>query len=323
MLRRRLLQGVLLLFVASMVSFAFAELTPGDYFDDLLLDPTISPQTVEAMRERYGLGEPLHIRYGRWLASLARGDFGYSLAHRSAVGPLLAIRVRNTLYLTLTATLLTWLIALPLATWVAATPKTWVRRLFSGSTSALLSIPDLMLALLLLLFAVKSGLFPVGGIASIDYDELGFFARIIDLAWHLFLPVTALVLTMLPALMRQIHASVEEVLASPYIQAAEARGLTRTSVLLRHALAAASNPLISLFGLSIASLLSVSLLVEFVLGWPGLGPLLLRSILARDVDVVIGAVLLSTILLVLGNLLADALLWATDPRIRVPSERRK
>jgi peptide/nickel transport system permease protein len=128
--------------------------------------------------------------------------------------------------------------------------------------------------------------------------------------------VTALVLAISPALLRQVRGSVAETLDAPFVHAARGHGLPELRILFRHVLPAAANPLVSLFGLSVAGLLSVSLLVEVVMSWPGLGPLLLEAVLARDFHLVLGLVLASTVLLVLANVLADAVLLAVDPRIR-------
>jgi peptide/nickel transport system permease protein len=151
---------------------------------------------------------------------------------------------------------------------------------------------------------------------SLGHEQMPAGERLRDVAAHLVLPVTALVLGILPVLVRYVRASVADALAAPFVRAARAHGIPERRVLFRHALPAAANPLISLFGLSLAGLLSTSLLVEVVMSWPGLGPLMLEAILSRDFYLVLGPVLASTLLLVGGNLLADALLLAADPRIR-------
>ncbi len=315
-LMRRLAHGLLLLFGVSVLTFGFTEIAPGDYFDGMRLDPRISTETVEALRSRYGLDRPLPERYLRWLWSTLQGDLGFSFAYNSPVGPLLWTRARNTLLLTGLATVLAWLLAVPLGLWAAASRRPWVRALFSAGTSLLLAIPDLLLALLCLLLAVSTGLFPVGGMTSLDFESLGAWDKAKDLASHFVLPVLAMTLASLPVLVRHVYASVAEVLHSRFLLAARGFGIPRRRLLFRYALPVAANPLISLFGFSVASLLSASLLIEVILSWPGIGPLLLEAILARDVHVVIGAVLLATVLLVLGNLIADVLLYAVDPRIR-------
>ena len=191
--------------------------------------------------------------------------------------------------------------------------------MISWSTAALLVVPDLALALGLLVLAVRTRWFPTGGMVSLDFESLSSFNKIRDLAMHLALPVAALVLSTLPLLVRHVRAAVAEVLRAPFLLAAEGHGIRRGTLLYRYALPAAANPLVSLFGFSIGALLSGSLLIEIVMSWPGLGPFLLEAILARDIYVVIGGVLFSTIFLAAGNFLADMLLFWLDSRIRTES----
>ena len=195
-------------------------------------------------------------------------------------------------------------------------------RLLSWGTAMLLVIPDLALALGLLVFAVRSGWFPTGGMASVDFEALSPFNKLRDLALHTILPVSALVLSTLPLLVRHVRAALVDVLNAPFLLATWGHGIPKRTLLYRYALPAAANPLISLFGFSIGVLLSGSLLIEVVMSWPGLGPLLLEAILARDLYVVIGGILFSTFFLVGGNLLADLLLYWADPRIRTESSAR-
>ena len=309
------MHGLLLLAGVSLLSFVLVELAPGDYFAEMRLDPRISEATVHALRARYGLDRPLPERYGRWLASLAKGELGYSFAYGQPVGPLLWPRLRNTLLLTVTATALAWLLAVPLGTWWATRRRGPADAALTGLTAMLLALPDLVLVLGLLLLAVRTGWFPTGGMVSLGHEQMPWGARVKDVAFHLVLPV-AVVLGIVPALVRYVRASVADALAAPFVRAARAHGIPERRVLFRHALPAAANPLVSLFGLSLAGLLSMSLLVEVVMSWPGLGPLFLEAILARDFHLVLGPVLASTFLLLGGNLLADLLLAATDPRIR-------
>jgi peptide/nickel transport system permease protein len=312
----RLVHALFLLFGVSLLSFGFTELAPGDFFDEMRLDPQISHQTVEAMRSRYGLDQPLGARYIRWLQSVARGNLGFSFSYNSPVGPLLWRAGRNTLLLTVTATAMAWLLAIPLGIWVAARGGRLAQGLFAGGTSLLLAVPDLLLGLGCLVLAARSGLFPTGDMISLDFARLGPWGKLKDLASHLALPVTALGLSMLPVLARHVRASMTEVLDAPFLRAARGFGIPRRRLLFRYALPAAANPLISLFGLSVAGLLSASLLIEVIMSWPGMGRMLFQAILARDVYLVIGAVMFSTLFLVLGNLLADILLHLADPRIR-------
>jgi peptide/nickel transport system permease protein len=152
---------------------------------------------------------------------------------------------------------------------------------------------------------------------SPGWESLSTAARMRDLAWHMALPVAVLAMGMLPVLIRHVRASMVEVMESPFALSARAQGIPRARLLYRHLMPAALNPLISLLGFSLGTLLSASLLVEVVMGWPGLGPLFLEAILARDFGLVLGVIMMSTMFLVTGNLIADLLLYRADPRIRV------
>lgn len=317
--RQRLLQGAFLLAGISVFSFALCALVPGDFFDEMRLNPSISRETVTALRAQYGLDQPIYVRYGRWVTSIVKGEFGFSFAYNSPAGPLLWVRARNTLLLTSLATLLAWLVAIPAGVWTAFRSGKWEDRVCGAGVSVLLSVPHLLLALGLMFLAVQTRWFPVGGMVSVDFDDLSFAGKVKDVCWHLVLPVTALVCAILPALVRHVRAAIVEVLRTPFMTAVHARGVPSGRRLFRHALPAASSPLISLFGLTIGNLLGASLLIEVVMSWPGLGPLLLEAILARDFYVVLGSVLFSSLLLIAGNLFADVLLYAADPRIRTES----
>jgi peptide/nickel transport system permease protein len=313
---RRMTQAALLLFGVSVLTFLFSALAPGNYFDEMRLNPQISSETVASLRAQHQLDRPLPMRYALWMNSMLHGEMGFSFAYSGPVGPLLWARARNTLLLTLTATFIAWAIALPLGIWSAASSGRWPDRSLSWATASFLVLPDLVLALGLLILAARSGWFPTGGLVSVGFETLSPLSKLRDLGMHMTLPVATLVLSVLPILVRHVRAAVAEVLGAPFLRAAEGHGIPRRRLLYRYAVRAAANPLISLFGFSVGALLSGSLIVEVVMSWPGLGPLLLEAILARDLYVVIGGVLLSTVFLVSGNFLADLLLYWADPRIR-------
>jgi len=315
-LLRRSAHAAVLLLGVSLLAFAFTVLAPGSYFDEMRLNPHIAPETIVVLRARYELDRPLPLRYVHWVSGLVHGDMGFSFAYNTPVLPLLLVRARNTLLLTFTAMLLAWAVALPLGIWSAEHLGHLPDRLLSWGTAALLVIPDLALALGFLIIAVKLGRLPAGGMVSLDFESLSFFGKARDLLLHMALPVAALVLSVLPLLVRHVRAAVAEILVAPFLLTAEGHGIPRRTLLYQYALPAAANPLISLVGFSIGTLLSGSLLIEVVMSWPGLGPFLLEAILARDIYVVIGGVLLSTFFLVGGNFLADLLLYWADPRIR-------
>lgn len=313
---RRLIHTLFLLVGVSVLSFLFAEFAPGDYFEQMKLNPQISQETVASLRAKYDLNEPLPIRYAQWVRSVLRGEFGFSFAYNAPVAPLILARSKNTLLLTGTATLLAWLFAVPLGVWAAAQKGKWPDRILAAGTTALLATSDLLLALLLLVVAIRTGWFPTGGMQGQGISQLTGWEKAKDFFSHLFLPTLCLVLSALPIMIRHVRAALLEVLDSPFVRAACGHGIPRQRLLFRHALPAAANPLISLFGFSVATLLSGSLLIEVIMSWPGIGPMLLEAILTRDLYLVIGVVMFSTFFLAGGNLLADLLLYVADPRIR-------
>jgi peptide/nickel transport system permease protein len=296
-----MLHSVVLLTAVSLFGFVFLNLAPGDFFDESRLNPSAHPETAEALRVRYGLSQPLVIRYWMWLRSAARGDFGESLAYQMPVRALVGPRWRNTALLTLGALLVAWGTALPLGVWSAAGRGRWLDRMCSLGGTSLLAVPDLLLATLLLLIAARTGWLPVGGSGGTS---------------HVVLPVVCLSAGLFPVLFRHVRASVMEASGAPFARTARGLGIPSQRLLFFHILPAAANPVISLFGLSLGGVFSASLLVEVIFGWPGLGPLFLEAIAARDTYLVLAIVLLSAAMLVTANLLADILLYAADPRIR-------
>jgi peptide/nickel transport system permease protein len=317
-LLRRLFRSLFLVAGASVLSFAIIDLAPGDYFDAMRLNPRVSRETIAALRSEYGLNRPLPVQYLSWARSVLRGDWGFSLAYNTPAAPILWPRARHTLFLSATATLLAWLIAVPLGIWAAARPGTWIDLATRGTVSVLLAVPELVLALLFLLFAVRTGYLPAGGFVSLGSTG-PLWVRSTDLARHLVLPTVCLAAGMLPLFLSHVRAAMIETLGSPFITAARAYGIPFRRILLRHALPVAANPLLSLFGLSIGLLLSSSLLVETIFGWPGLGQLLLEAILERDFFLVVDCVMLAALFLIVGNFIADLLLYLNDPRIRADS----
>lgn len=315
-LGHRLIRAFLLLAGVSVLCFLFTEMAPGDFFDEMRLNPQISPETIAALRSRYGLDRPLVVRYAGWLRSAARADFGYSMAYHTPVAPLLWERAKNSLLLNTVAMTLTWIISLPLGIWTAARRGRMPDKVIGAVSSCFVSIPEIVIAMALLGIAARWRILPVGGMSSVDHELLSQWARLEDIASRMLLPTIILTLGQTAIIARHVRGSVLEVLGAPFVQAACGLGIKRTRLLFRHVLPVAASPAISLFGFSLAGLVSGSLLVEVVCGWPGLGPLILDATLSRDFDLVIGGIMLSALFMVGGNLIADIMLLACDPRIR-------
>jgi peptide/nickel transport system permease protein len=315
-LLRRLLRAFLLLIGVSVLCFAFTQMAPGSLFDEMRLNPQISPETIATLQAHYDLNQPLPVRYAKWILAAVRGDLGYSIAYNAPVGPLLWTRAKNTLLLTTTATVLTWLIGVPLGVWSASSRGRIFDRFVGSGSSLLTSVPEIVVAVTLLAVAVRWRIVPIGGMASLGFDDFSVWGKVRDVFLHMLLPVWILLLGGIAIVERQVRASVLEVLDTPYIHATRGLGISRARLLFRHALPVAANPAISLFGFFLAGLLGASLVVEVVTGWPGLGPLILDATLSRDFYVVIAATMLSAIFMIAGNFCADLLLIVCDPRVR-------
>ncbi len=326
MLGQRLVHGLLLLLLLSLLSFGLAELAPGDIISQLELDPSISSQTIDHLRDRYALDRSWLQRYGSWWRSLLAGDLGYSLAYHLPVRQLVLPRLWNTLVLTLSATLVAWGLALLLGGLAAWYRGGWIDRLVLTGNGVLLATPDLLLAILALWLAARSGWFPLADLASLDAASWPLWQRLSDRLWHLILPACTLALGILPTLLAHVRRALVDASSAPFVEAARGHGVGEWRIFRRYVLRSAANPLVNLLGFSCATLMSGSLIVEWILGWPGLGPLLLDAVLARDTHLVIAGALLAACFLVFGNLLADLLLWHLDPRLRHPlplaAERR-
>lgn len=315
---RRLVRALLLMIGVSTLCFLLTELAPGKFFDELRLNPQISPETIAQLNTRYGLEEPVMQRYKRWLKAAATGDFGYSIAYNTPVASLLWTRAKNTLLLTITAMVLTWALAVPVG--VLAGSSRRLEKIVTVASSFFISIPEIVIAIALLVIAVQTRMLPVGSMQSLGFEELSAAARLKDVLLHLSLPVAILVLIGFPIIAQHVRSSVVEVFEAPYIRAARGLGIGPARILFRHVLPVAANPAISLFGFSLAALVSGSLLVEVITGWPGLGPLILEATLSRDLYVVVGGAMLSAVFMIGGNLISDLLLVASDPRIRTEAQ---
>lgn len=311
----RLLRASLLMVGVSVLCFLFMQMAHGNFFDEMKLNPQISPETIASLRAHYGLDRPVIVRYKRWAVSVLQGDLGYSLAYNVPVAPLLWKRAQHTLILTSAAAVLTWIIAVPLGVCTASRRGRPADKFVGSAIGLLISVPEIVMALALLAIVVRWRLLPVGGMRSLGSEEFTGWLRFRDLITHMLLPITILLLGGVPVVERHVRASVVEALNTSYIRAARGMGISPARILVRHALPLAANSAISLFGLSVAGLIGGSLLVEAITGWPGLGPLLLEATLSRDLYVVIGTVLLSAGFLVAGNLISDVLLLIADPRV--------
>ncbi len=313
---KRLIQTIPLLFLVSIISFFLIRLCPVDPLGELKLNPSISQETLSLETKRLGLDKPIVVQYALWLKSFLKGDLGICTTGEK-VSDKLKERIPNTLLLTVFVIFFTWTIGLPLGVVAALNWKKPIDRILTLLSSIGMAIPSFFFALLLLMFAVKTGWFPTGGLTSYNYSSMSPFGKIIDILHHLVLPVVVLFTISLSGLQRQMRGNLLDVLESDYVKFARAKGLSETKVIYKHALRNAINPMITLLGFEFASLLSGAALTEYVFQYPGLGRLILEAVMKSDINLVMASLMIGTIMLVLGNLLADILLKLVDPRVEV------
>lgn len=312
---KRILQTIPLLFIVSIISFFIIRISPVDPLAELRLNPSISQETLQKEKTRLGLDKPIIVQYGLWAKSFVCGDLGVT-SNGEKVSVKLAERIPNTLILTLIVIFMTWSVGVPLGILGAIYNKSKLDRLLTILSSVGMAIPSFFFAILLLIFAVKTGWFPVGGLTSYNFNDLSLLGKIVDISKHLILPVTVLFTLSLAGLQRQMRANMLDVLDSDYIKFARAKGLSENKIIFKHALRNAINPMITLLGFEFAGLLSGAALTEYVFQYPGLGRLILEAVMKSDINLVMASLMIGSIMLVLGNLIADILLIITDPRVR-------
>lgn len=311
---KRILQTIPLLFLVSIISFFLIRLAPVDPLAELKLNPSITQETLNYEVQRLGLDKPVIVQYGLWLKSFVMGDMGYCTTGERVVDKLME-RIPNTLLLTSFVIFFTWMVGIPLGIVAALNWRKPIDRILTILSSVGMAIPSFFFALLLLIFAVKTGWFPTGGLTSYNHSEMGIVGKIVDILHHLVLPVIVLFTISLSGLQRQMRGNLLDVLQSDYVKFARAKGLSETKVIYKHALRNAINPMVTLLGFEFASLLSGAALTEYVFQYPGLGRLILEAVMKSDINLVMASLMIGTIMLVIGNLLADILLKVVDPRV--------
>jgi peptide/nickel transport system permease protein len=339
---KRLLQAILTLLLASALCFSIIQLAPGDYLDTLRENPKIDPKRIEQLRQQFGLDKSWIEQYLRWLCQILginffklgnmfqweiwlpgwslfqMGNFGTSFVYNRSVLSLLLERVPATLLLAFSSLFFTWAVAIPLGIVGAVQQNRVGDRALRVISYIGQGFPSFITALLLLIFAQNtSPLFPIGDLTSIDHDDLTLLGKILDVTWHLILPTIALSITSFAGLQRITRGELLDVLRQDYIQTARAKGLSENKVVYVHALRNAVNPLITLLGFEFAALLSGAFITEFFFNLPGLGRLTLQAVQSQDLYLLMASLMMGAAMLIIGNLLADLLLKAIDPRIKL------
>jgi peptide/nickel transport system permease protein len=311
----RALQSLIVVVIVTTISFFVIRSAPGDPF--AYDSPTITPKIREQWRHQFGYDRPPIEQYLRYAASVAHGRLGYSVSRHEAVSAALAETIPNTLLLTGLSLALSFALAVVIGVAQAVNRDSWFDRISSGALMFFYSLPDFWGALMVLLaFAYWLPIFPAGGMTDAMHDYMTGGRAAWDRLTHLVLPVFAFALLQTAAYARYQRAAMLEVLPSDYIRTARAKGLTEREIIWRHALRTALTPMITLLGLSLPALLGGALFIEKVFSWPGMGLLAANAIASVDYDLVTATVIVGSLLVVIGNFLADVLQMVLDPRAR-------
>ncbi len=311
MVAQRLALGLLTLFVVSLIIFLGIELLPGD-LTEAVLGQSATPETVAAFRRELGLDLPPHTRYIEWLGGVLQGDFGKSLANEREISELIGVRFANTLFLAAIAAVISVPLAVTLGVLAALYRNSFFDRSINVVTLSSISFPEFFVAYILILFlAVNANIFP--SISNVSAD-LALWERV----YRVMLPALTLTLVVVAHMMRMTRASIINLLASPYIEMANLKGLSRSRIIVHHALPNALAPIINVIVINLAYLVVGVVIVEVVFVYPGLGQLFVDSVIKRDVPVVQASCLIFAATYILLNLTADVLSILSNPRLLHP-----
>lgn len=320
---RRLAGAVPLVLGIATIIFFLVNLAPGDPAL-LLVSPGATDQVIQQMRENFGLDQPVHIRYLKWLGAMLTGDFGYSFSHSRPVMDVLLDFLPNTLLLSASALLVAFLFGIALGTIQAVRQYSATDSVLSVVLLFFYSMPSFWLALMLILTMSLYARnvwdlplwFPASGMTSTGYDFLSPGAKIVDRARHLVLPTLSLALVLMAGIARYMRGSMLEVVRQDFVRTAHAKGLPERVVVFKHALRNALLPIITLVGLYIPFLFSGTVFIEYIFAWPGMGRTIVEAIFTRDYPLVMAGSFFFAAMVVVANLVADLLYAVVDPRIR-------
>jgi peptide/nickel transport system permease protein len=313
---RRLLQLIPLLIGVSLISFFVMHLAPGDP-TALFTDPNVDPIELARIRANWGLDKPILVQYFYWLGNALRGNFGKSYLTGQPVIHEILERLPNTLLLMISSYILTLLITIPLGVISAVRKGTWFDNLVTVLSFAGMATPSFWLGLMLmLLFAVRLDWLPAVGMYDPLLRDSGLGARVWDVIMHMILPLATMTILSLAGITRYQRAAMLEVLDQDFIRTARAKGLPERIVIFKHALRNALIPIVTILGLSLPGLFGGAFIIETVFAWPGMGRLGVIAVFQRNYPLIMGIVVLSAVLIMLGNLLADMGYALVDPRIR-------
>lgn len=310
---RRLLVNIPVFFLVTVFIFVLISLTPGDPVDRFVNEEIgITKEDLDHIRERYGLNDPIPIRYVKWLGQLARGEMGFRFKNGDDVAEVLAARLQRTLLLMGTALAIGMTVGVTVGAFIGLRQYSFWDLTFTGLSFVGVSMPAFIAGIFgLYIFSVKLGWFPSGGMRTIGKPE-----SLLDLLYHLILPAGTLAIFNVATFMRYTRFSMLEVQNEDYVRTARAKGLKQRTVTWRHIFRNALLPIVTVTGLSLPGLVAGALFTETIYSWPGMGQLMVDAVAARDYPMVMGVMLVIAVVVLGANLVTDLAYAVADPRIR-------
>lgn len=308
---KRILQAIPLLLLITIICFTLINMAPYDAVD-AITTPDMSIAEIEMRREAYGLNDPVHVQYLRWLNNILHGNFGYSLLSHTSIKYDLMIRIPNTIRLVLPSYLTAYVLAIVLGLVAGSHRGKWQDKLLDGFCSFGLSVPTFFFAMLLMyFFGYKLKLFPIMGMHTIGKE-----GSMADYLQHFVMPYLALVFGFLPDLTRYVRGSTIGQLKEDYVIVQKAFGANKSEILFKHVAKNVLIPLITKLGMALPMLVTGAVITETIFSWPGIGSYFVKAVSGLDYPIVMAVLILSGSLVILGNLLSDILYCLIDPRIK-------
>lgn len=308
---KRVSIAIPLIIVISILCFSLIQLAPFDAID-AMITPNMSKTTVNLIKAKYGLDKPAYMQYFYWIKGIANGQFGYSIVTHESISEDLLHRIPATMILVLPAYVIALILSLVLGLIAGINKGKWADKLIDGFCSIGIAIPSFWLAIIVVyLFGYKLGIFPILGMHTIGME--GSFT---DTIKHFIMPCTVLTIAFLPEMIRYVRSSTLSQLSEDYVMVQEAYGAKKSEILRRHILKNVLLPIVTLVGMSLPILVTGAFVTETIFAWPGVGPYFVKAIQGFDYPVVMAILLLSSSLVIIGNLLSDIMYSVIDPRIK-------
>lgn len=307
---KRILIAIPVLLIISILVFLLMQLAPYDAVDTLI-NPRMSADQIAALRDRYGYNDPLWAQYLAWLQNLVTGNWGYSIQNSTSVASQLLTRIPNTIMLVLPAYVVAYILAIVLGLVAGSHRGSRADKIIDGIASIGISVPSFWFSMMLIfIFGYWLGWLPIVGMQTVgDGSPL-------DVARHYIMPFVTLTVAFLPDNLRYVRSSTITQMTQDYVQVQQAFGAKRAQIMFRHVCRNVLVPIVTRLGMALPTLVTGAIITETIFSWPGVGPYFMTAIKAMDYPVVMAVLVLSSTLVVLGNLLADVLCAIVDPRVR-------